>query len=70
VPDAAPGPSRRHSNVPPDSLAEKVKVCELPVTEPAGPVRIVVSGECVSTRTVRDALRAETLDAASVAVAV
>ena len=66
-PVAAPGPSRRHSNVEPDSVEENVNDGALFADVPAGPVLIVVSGAVVSTVNVRVAGVGSTLPAASIA---
>ena len=49
VPTAAPGPSRRHSNVEPASELVNVNVAVLTLIGPVGPPVIVVSGAAVST---------------------
>ena len=48
VPAAAPGPSRRHSNDPPDSDAENPNDGEASSIDPYGPVSIVVCGGVLS----------------------
>ena len=64
-PNAAP--SSAHWNVEPASVAVKVKVALVLLTEPVGPAVMVVSGATVSTVHVREAGEASVLPAASVA---
>ena len=70
VPVAAPGPSRRHSNVEPDSLEENANEAEPSATVPLGPALIEPAGGVVSTVSETADEMPDTLPAGSVAVAV
>ena len=60
-------PSRLQANVEPDSVAVKLKLADVVVTEPEGPTVIVVSGARLSIVQLRLAGVASTLPAASAA---